>query len=85
MFYIHYNAFFEKIKFFLQKIEKMFDFCPDSVRVRRIHLHTGGYRIRPYGLIYGLRKQKPCPTVRSGRGDAYSTIDQPNVMVYTLR
>lgn len=34
MFYFYYTAFFAKIKCFLQKIEKMFDFLSD-VRMQK--------------------------------------------------
>ncbi len=40
MFYIHYTAFFLKIKSFLQKIEKMFDFHLDVFAEMKIPCPT---------------------------------------------
>ncbi len=36
MFYIHYTAFFAKIKSFLQKIEKMFDFVERELERKKL-------------------------------------------------
>ncbi len=40
MFYIYYSVYFKKIKSFLQKIEKMFDFCSGGVCAIKIPCQT---------------------------------------------